>query len=530
MSVRNASVLFLALSTLALLVGCGSSSPKAVPPPSGGFSNSNLNGTYVFSIAGFVGDVNVNAGTQSSFAMVGTLSADGSGNITGGTVDIIDPDLGAPGVFPGEAISANKYTVGPDGRGTGTLVTPVGTFGIDFVLTSNGQGLITRFDNFGTGSGTLDLQTSATQSSLQAFAFSLAGADGTDTVPLGSIGGFTLNTSTGAITSGTEDFNEGGSSTTGTDLPITGGSVVLTSSTAGTAQLDTSFGSLAFDVFVIDATHLKFIETDGIELLSGDAFTQQTSISQGTLAYTLGGFDSSGNPFAAGGLLASGANGSLTGFEDYNDFGTASTAQNVGGTCTLSAGRCQVTLSNFNNTLLVYQFAVYPSSGGILLLEVDNNGITQGAAYAQSSTTLGTPQGYGLNLTGFDLISGFEVDDIAEFTAQNVGSNGSGDLSGIVDINDGGPTNPVSLGSSTFTPDSPATGRGSISTSQFNLEYYTVDSSTAIVIEGDTTQVSVGTLQLQNASSSPGAAQPARSALRPLARPMLRARSALRRK
>ena len=530
MSVRNGIVLLLALSTLTLLVGCGSSSPKVVPPPSGGFSASNLKGTYVVSIAGFVGDVNVNAGTQSSFAMVGTLSADGAGNITGGTVDIIDPNLGAPGLFLGQSIGTNKYTVGSDGRGTATLATPVGTFGIDFVLTSNGQGLITRFDNFGTGSGTLDLQTSATQSSLQALAFSLSGADGTDSVPLGSVGGFTLNTSTGAIVSGTEDFNEGGSSTTGTNLPITGGSVVLTSSTAGTAQLVTSFGSLAFDVFVIDSTHLKFIETDGVEILSGDAFTQQTSISQGTLAYTLGGFDSSGNPFAAGGLLASGSNGSLNGFEDYNDFGSSNTAQNVGGTCTLSAGRCQVTLSNFNNTLLVYQFAVYPSSGGILLLEVDNNGITQGAAYAQSSTALGTPQGYGLNLTGFDLNSGFEVDDIAEFTAQSAGSNGSGSFTGIVDVNDGGPVKPQSLGTSTYTPDSPATGRGMISSSAFTLEYYTVDSSNVIFIETDVAQVSAGTFQLQNASSSPGAAQSARSALRPLARPMLRARSALRRK
>ncbi|MGB8751844.1 MAG: hypothetical protein WCD06_08605, partial [Candidatus Sulfotelmatobacter sp.] len=52
MSVRNALVLFLALSTVSLLVGCGSSGPKAVPPPTGAFSTSSLSGTYVFSFSG----------------------------------------------------------------------------------------------------------------------------------------------------------------------------------------------------------------------------------------------------------------------------------------------------------------------------------------------------------------------------------------------------------------------------------------------------------------------------------------------
>jgi len=148
------------------------------------------------------------------------------------------------------------------------------------------------------------------------------------------------------------------------------------------------------------------------------------------------------------------------------------------------------------------------------MLEVDGLGLTLGVAYTQISTTFGTPQGFGLNLTGVDLSSGFEVDDIAEFSAQAVGSNGSGTLSGIVDINDGGPDFKQGLGSSTYTPDSPATGRGSISTAQFGLEYYTVDSSTAIFIETDSTQTALGTFQLQSASSDPGAAQPAISMLR----------------
>ena len=51
MSFRNRLVLPVILSALAVLAGCSSSS-KAVPPPSGAFSNTNLNGTYVFSTSG----------------------------------------------------------------------------------------------------------------------------------------------------------------------------------------------------------------------------------------------------------------------------------------------------------------------------------------------------------------------------------------------------------------------------------------------------------------------------------------------
>lgn len=528
MSVRNTVVLLLALSTLSLLVGCGSSGPAVVPPPSGGFTASNFSGTYVISVSGADYSTSTNFPNGGSFAVVGTLTANGTSTLTG-TVDVNDPALAAAlgsTVYVQTAlpVSGGTYSVTSDGRGRGSItVTFDGsavTFALDFVLNSNGHGLITRFDDGGSGSGTIDLQTVASQSSLQALAFSLTGSDASQ-FALASVGGFSLD-SNGNVTSGTEDFNDGGSSANLTDLALGAGSsslVLASSGTTGTAVLDTGgFGALGFDVWVIDPTHLKLIETDAsANILAGDAYTQQTTISAGTLAFTLGGFDSIGDPFVAGGLLGIDVNGVISGFEDFNDSGsgTAATEPNVGGTCTLAAGRCQVALSGFSNgSLQNFQFAIYPSSGGAQMLEVDGLGLTLGAAYTQISTTFGTPQGFGLNLTGVDLSSGFEVDDIAEFSAQAVGSNGSGTLSGIVDINDGGPDFKQGLGSSTYTPDSPATGRGSISTAQFGLEYYTVDSSTAIFIETDSTQTALGTFQLQSASSDPGAAQPAISMLR----------------
>jgi hypothetical protein len=517
MSVRSGIVLLLALSTLSLLVGCGSSSPTAQAPPSGGFSKSNFKGTYVFSISG----TDANSSTESFFSMVGTIAADGNGNITGGTVDINDPNIG--GVFLAQTVSPNKYTISQDGRGKGTLATPEGNFTLDFVLTSNGHGLITRFDNLGSGSGTLDVQGSTAQSSLQSLAFSLSGVDSSFTFLLGSVGGFTLD-SNGNITAGTQDFNEGTSSAGLSDLPLTG-SVVLNSSTSGTAVLSTSgLGALSFDVWVIDSTHLKLIETDANAVLSGDAFTQQTQFSAGQLVFTLVGSDSSGVALVAGGFVTSDVNGNLTnGIEDFNDGGVAASQPAFTGSCTsFVAGRCQLLLTGFSNGISqMFQFAAYPSSGGVQLLEVDSLGQLQGAAYAQSATSFAASEGYGLNLSG---TNGLEVDDIAEFTA-GTASASPNMTPGILDENDlGTPLGPVSF-SGTYTPDASVDGRGSITVPSINtqigtlnLEYYVVDASTVLFIEVDSSQVGIGTILLQSASSSPGAAQPAISMIRPAVR------------
>jgi len=284
------------------------------------------------------------------------------------------------------------------------------------------------------------------------------------------------------------------------------------------------FGSLTFDVWVIDSTHLKLIETDAAAVLAGDAFTQQTTFPAATLAFTLAGSDSSGGALVAGGLAASDGSGNIpSGIEDLNDNGVASSQPNFTGTCTtFLAGRCQLALTGFSNGAAnSYQFAAYPSSGGILLLEVDSFGLMQGAAYTQAATSFSASDGYGLNLTGSN--SNGEVDDIAQFNASSPTSTPN--MTGILDENDlGGPLQPLSL-SGTYTPDSPATGRGSIAVPSIktfngtlNLEYYVVDASTAVFIDGDSGQAGVGTFLVQSASSSPGVAQPAISMVRPLVR------------
>ncbi len=96
-STKCAGRLLMALTAIAsilLIASCGSSS-SAPTPNIGGFNNGSLNGTYVLSVSG----TDFRSGSEAFFAIVGTITADGKGNITGGTVDINDANLGGTGVF-----------------------------------------------------------------------------------------------------------------------------------------------------------------------------------------------------------------------------------------------------------------------------------------------------------------------------------------------------------------------------------------------------------------------------------------------
>jgi hypothetical protein len=528
MSVRNAIVLLLSTSTLLFLASCGTGNgtiTNPTPPPTGGFSASDLNGTYVFSVSGT--DM-----TGAPYAIAGTLTANGSGGITGGAFDLADQSgtaFASDFVADASVNSGGSYNVGVDGRGKITITTSSITGGFpslifDFVLSSSSQGQITEFDSFATGSGTLDLQT-ANVTPTGAYAFSLSGASGTS--PWATVGNFTV-TNNSTLT-GFNDVNKS-ALLLSPDCSLTGtlglGPSATPSTTINSVIGGTTEFSGTFDAIAIDATHLKFIEMDGAATLAGDGYSQtSTTFPTATVAFALEGSNTSGDPAAIGGLMTAGTSG-ITGTEDYNvngetisssplAFTAASTADPV------DAGRYTLTMPT-GSFILGTTYAAYPSSGGLLLLEMDTDGITVGAGYSQTSgaTFAATSQGFGLNLSGLFLSSSgnAEVDDIAEFTATPSGTT----ISGVIDENytgaAGAPLFDEALSGTyaadtsgrygltaiTGTNSSPGTLQGGLT-----LVLYAADGTNFPFVELDSNsasaQVAAGLIVLQSSTSSSSA-------------------------
>jgi len=500
MLLQNRIVLPVIFSTLALLAGCGNSVNNATPPPSGGFSASSLKGTYVFSTSGSDSSAN-----GFPIQLTGAFTSSGSGSISGGAFSIASGSLGTAS---NQAITGGSYTVTSDGRGQVTLQNSsgLGPISLDFVLSSSSGGLVTEFDNNGSGSGTLDAQGTVAQSDIngQSFAFLLSG-EGSVGLFL-TAGAFTLD-SNGAVSTGLQDittynFNTGASTAQNATINTSSTVAIGTGTAPGSAQFSNSVGGIASgDVYAISKDHLKFIETDGLQLITGDVFTQQSSLPTGNLAFTMSGADTTVAPLAIGGLLSTSGATITAGVEDYNDAGSTGTASTIsGGFSALSNGRAILTLNgieNGGNSLALgnYTFAAYPSTGGTILLEVDGAGASSGSVLVQSSTSFSASAGYAVNLSAVNTSS--EEDDIAEFTATSSG------FSGLIDVNDEGTLNPDQRLSGNYqTVSSGPAGRYSLTSNAFNGNFYTVDGSTVLFLEMDNDQVGTAIFETQSAPSS----------------------------
>jgi hypothetical protein len=484
----NKRLLFFVAATIVLvtIAGCGGGSSISFPPPQGGFSNTSLSGPFAFSYTG--------SDSQGFLAVAGSFQADGNGHITSGIEDI-NSNLA---ITTNAAIAATStYTVRADGRGSATLNSTAGNSTLEFVILASGHALVTRFDANATGSGAIDQQSPAAFSNAAlagTFAFSLAGID-TVGNPLAVAGNFTADAA-GNI-SGLDDSNDNGGIVTSD--PLTG-TIPVAATGRGVATLNTIRGALTFAYYVVDATHLKLVETDTSLVLGGDAFRQTGPFSNasvsGPFAFTVAGADLlSVVPFAAGGVLTSDGAGHVTsGIEDFNNTITVSTNVGLTGSYTMAAnGRGTLTL---NTTAGTFTFVIYPSSGGVLVLETDIRFVTSGTAFQQQAAAFSNASlsgTYGMNFTGATN-SGAEIDSTAQFTADGVSK-----LTGIIDLNN---TGSITFGqplSATFTV--AANGRTTMPLQTplgtQNLAVYVVDGTRAVFIELDPALVAAGEMRHQ---------------------------------
>jgi len=468
------SVLFFVM----VFSGCGGSGGGTSGPINGPFSNSSLSGSYAFSFTG--------VNQFGLLAVAGSFQANGSGSITGGTVDVNSGN----GIFLNQSVTGS-YNVHNNGQGTATIIASAGTFNINFVLVSTGHALIIRFDNNSTASGSIDLQNSSAFS-LSALAgtlvFNVSGADSAGHGE-GAAGIFTVDGS-GDITSGVQDTNDDGAVTT--NVALTPAVVAMSNPTGGRGTLAITAGTTHnFVFYVVDSNHLKLLETDLSPTLSGDAFRQTSTTISGSFAFTVGGV-STGGPFAAGGVINTDGAGNVlnTSVEDSNNGGTISQNVTLTGTYSVAAnGRGTMTLNAGS-----INYAIYPSTGGVQALEIDTTTVASGAALQQSGTFSNSSiQGnYGLNLTGVTTTT--EVDSDAQFSA-----DGAGNVTGAADFNNGGVLTPNLALTANYSIAASGRGTGTLHSSfgTQNVIFYVVNNSRVLFIEVDSALVATGTMQHQ---------------------------------
>ncbi len=492
-----------------------------------------LNGNYVFEANGRDSFAHAPPGV---YQVAGVLQADGNGHILGGELVYEDQ--------PGEgnaldSITGGTYTVGADGRGTVTLNTGDSSIGVNGVLTfslamlSGTTGLIAQFDASATSSGTLNLQTPSSATSLLSggYAFATSGVDGGTNnggvkEPMGMGGILNVDSPGGISGTGTIlDVNDNGAVTKAVGLTSAGsvsapdqfGKVVI--------NLNPAFPNnpgVTFVGFIIDDTHVRLIERDHeFGITGGAAFSQGSatgsfktnSAFHGNFVYGASGFSTvNANTLQptvyAGEFKANGSGGLTTGFADENAGGIVSSGTLTGNYTVQSNGTGRVTSTLQIQGGVASSVDFYLTNDPTipaLSLQLDSAPFNQtaGALYTQASGPPGVSSfsgSYGARFMAFPGI--VEDNGTGQVTA-----DGTSSLSGTSDINTYPFTpNPNVAFSGTFAASGTAgrfTGTLTAGTvfTPAAAAYYIVDATRVLFVETDA-QAALGAFRQQLSAGS----------------------------
>lgn len=428
----------------------------------GTLNNTLLSGSYAFRFTGF--------DTDGSVAIIGTIAADGNGNITGGTEEVSRASGIAAGVtvVPASTNTTTGVTTGStysidangDGRGTLMLETTFGqlTVDSDYQLVLEPDGSLRFFqdhptppptnpDTFSThGVGVMKpmIGSSFSASTFSGnYAFEFTGED-LNKKPAALAGVVHADGTAQTLTPGTCDFNDAG---VYGSQPITG-TFAFTSSNIGTTQFtfevpQSTQITLNFAYMFVSGSDLFFIETDqntngnGMPTnyrLSGEMVLQQTNVTfnastlAGTSVATGTGVNSSGNASVFAGLLSTTAcDGATTNAltDDENDAG-AITSGSLSETCTVTqAGRAAFTWAQPSPPFV----AAYLTGPGQGFLIGSDATVTTGLLEQQTAT--------GISLTSVDgqytLAAPFPGETQVNNLLGQVAADGNGNFAGTVD-------------------------------------------------------------------------------------------------
>jgi hypothetical protein len=451
------------------------------------FGSGTLFGPYSFVLKG------LNAGQP--FSAVGSISFDGKGGISGGIEDV-------QGKAAPITISGGTYVSGADGRVTATVHTSSGDEGWQIVLVNHARALVTRVDSV-IARGELDAQDNLQfgHGLSGNLSFQVAGRTGS-TIPVSAmLGGLTLD-GQGIVTSGVLDFNDGG--IVSNKLSVSGTSTVSSTDRGrGTLTLTSSLGTQTFAYYLINPTSAKLIEIDGVRNLAGTLAFRSSTVTAGSFsgsyAFTFSGANSQG-AVGQGGTFATDANGNVSNgtFDLSSD-----TAFGLGflfaGSFVVSDPVIGRTVATFNVGGSTLQYVVYPPNlnNEIAFLEIDNQNVTSGLAFRQSSIVNGSSVP---SISGQYAIGAGETSGVVRQTISGIISPAA-TTTGILDLNDNGNiTLGTSLQSSQFSVSS-LFGRGSLQlqagTYKASYTTYIVDSNNVLIMQTDGKGALTGTMQKQ---------------------------------
>jgi hypothetical protein len=477
-----------------------------------------LNGTYVFETNGL--DTN---GLNDQLA--GVLTFDGNGGIVSGeqTISSITGFLTTP------VGQGSSYFVGADGRGFIALNTtdqsgqPI-TEHFSVAVVSRTKALIAELDGPQTSVGTLEIQSS-TDLPTGGYAFVANGIDATTTPT--AIGGVVNIDSPGVISGNgslaDQDYNAA-LLTCGSPRGLTGTVTQPTSAPAGKVVFDLTgtncFGFAEFTGYIVDSTHIRLIETDGLYITGGLAISQgvargtYTSASlAGTYVYGVAGTDLASflpTTLTGAGFVTADGQGNLTnGNTDFFLLGAfAEFREQHTGTYTVDAngiGRFHLAFNHFApapQTSFRPRLTFYLTSpGGPALVlhaggeELFTPAIGIGIAYPQSSPPFSFNGRYA---TSFTQQNGVENDGTGQMTAQP--ASNPPELSGVMDDSASGVGTPTPLTDTFALPDANGHFTGSFLGS--TVAYYLIDSGHGFFAETDLVnpgsgQVAVGYFEVR---------------------------------
>lgn len=518
-----------ALLLASLLAGCGGSTPITPPPPAGNFSNASLKGQYAFSMSG------KNATNGAFIGRIGSISADGKGDITSGLEDMLDLSTGTPASTI--TFSNGSYQIEQNGRGTMTLnVTGGGTLSLSLSLQSNAQGLLVETDGIDSANGILNLQTpldfsGASLNGNYVFSFSGISFAGLNPAPISTVGQFVAN-GNGNVTGGTVDVNDGSSTPSG--------AITLAPSTY---QLDTNGNGTNFGrgmmtlngkiyaFFIVDNTRTKFLEEDTTGGSEGDAILQtgaiptQNSNLMGSFVFESSGSVNTGNfgPIVRLGRITTDGNGGVnTIVFDENANGNythvssnASVSSPAYSIDTTNAGSGRgtftFTINNSDVGTVAYVFYFYSPTRAVIQ-DVSPSILSQGVMLAQTAgpfTTSSVTGNFIFSWSGIHLInpSPFEENFVGQGTQTTAASS---NFTGTADFTQLGLTsssNPITLNagiSGTLTINGDGTQNNAFKMavggpSPFTINYiaYIADSSDIFLVGSDSNRTTAGLQILQ---------------------------------